>query len=249
MFKCLDKHKRKASVLFLNIDIENQPKDLFIRLLRDYSDIFDFNMINLKTILNTTSELTKELITIKEDYEEKINEMKQIIIEQKEEIKKFNESRSLIDNDFKKLIEDQKEIISEQKKQIDLINESIEKKLNDFILNQEQKSEGQKKEINKLIEQQKNEINRIENEQKQKINKINEDQMKEINKLIEQQKNEIKRNNEEQNSKINRINDEQSSIRNKLQSTASTQQIKDEISNQTKNFITKQISIHMSYQI
>lgn len=92
LFKCLDKHKRKASVLFLNIDIENQRKDLFIRLLRDYNDIFDFNMINLKTILNTTSELTKELITIKKEYEEKIKEMKQIIIEQKEEIKQFNES-------------------------------------------------------------------------------------------------------------------------------------------------------------
>ena len=118
LFKCLDLHERKASILFLNINIENQPKNLIIRLLNDYSNIFDFNMINLQSILNTSSELLKELIKVKIEFESKISEMNRIISEQKEEINKFNEARNLIDNDFKVLIQKQNKIIEEQQNEI-----------------------------------------------------------------------------------------------------------------------------------
>ena len=69
--------------------MENQPKDLITRLLNDYSEIFDFNMINLKSILNATSELMKELIKEKKEYSDKIAEMKEIIESQRKEIDKI----------------------------------------------------------------------------------------------------------------------------------------------------------------
>ena len=137
LFKCLDKHKRKASILFLNIDINNQPKDLIIRLINDYSDIFDFNMINLKSILNTSSELLKELTKVKIEYDQKISEMNQIIEKQKDEMNKLNETRYSIENDFKNLIQKQNNIIEEQNKIInELKSTTISQQIQNEIMNQ-----------------------------------------------------------------------------------------------------------------
>lgn len=147
LFKCLDKHKRKASILFLNIDINNQPKDLIIRLINDYSDIFDFNMINLKSILNTSSELLKELTKVKIEYDQKISEMNQIIEKQKDEMNKLNETRYSIENDFKNLIQKQNQIIEEQKNELNKLNET-NNEFKSFIIKQNEINE----EHNKIIE-------------------------------------------------------------------------------------------------
>lgn len=44
LFKCLDKFKKDGSVLFsnLNLDINHTKFDILNRLIKDYSDIFDF---------------------------------------------------------------------------------------------------------------------------------------------------------------------------------------------------------------
>ena len=164
LFKCLDKYKRQASVLFLNIKMDNQSNDLIIRLMNDYSDVFDFNMVNLRSILNTSSELIKELTKVKIEFTQKISEMNQIIIEQKNEINIFNEVRNLIDNDFKKLIQKQNQIIEEQKKEINKINNDrniVNDEVKKFIQMQNNTNDEYIKLINELqstVSSQKNEI-------------------------------------------------------------------------------------------
>lgn len=137
LFKCLDVHKREASVLFLNIDINNQPIGVIGRLIKDYSEIFDFNMINNKSILKTSSDLLKELIQVKNEFNEKISDLNKIIKEQKNEIKQFNESRNLIENDLKNLIQKQNNIIEEQNKIInELKSTTISQQIQNEIMNQ-----------------------------------------------------------------------------------------------------------------
>lgn len=57
LFKCLDKFKKEGSVLFsnLNLDIKHIKIDIFNRLFKDYSGIFDFSMIDLNFLIKTTS--------------------------------------------------------------------------------------------------------------------------------------------------------------------------------------------------
>lgn len=95
LFKCLDKFRRKASILFLNLDLENQRIDLFNRLKTDYSDIFDFTMLNPKYLLKTTSDLLSEVTKLKSDLEMKEKEMNDLIMTQKKLIEsgKKNEQK------------------------------------------------------------------------------------------------------------------------------------------------------------
>ena len=153
LFKCLDKHQRKASILFLNINIDDQPKDLIIRLMNDYWDVFDFNMVNLKSILMTSSELLKKLTKVKIEFDQKISEMNKIIEEQKNEINKFNESRNFIDKDLKNFIQKQNQIIEEQKNEIKKINDDrnlLNDELKRFIQKQNAFNEEQNNKINKI---------------------------------------------------------------------------------------------------
>ena len=48
-FKCLEKYGKNASILFIKLDFgfaENIYFDLITKLNDNYSDIFDFNMLN-----------------------------------------------------------------------------------------------------------------------------------------------------------------------------------------------------------
>lgn len=81
LFKCLDKHKREASVLFSNLDLENGRVDLLSRLLRDYSNVFDFRMINPKFFTKTFSELLSDLSKLKIENGNKFSEMQSEIQE------------------------------------------------------------------------------------------------------------------------------------------------------------------------
>lgn len=232
LFKCLDKHHRKASVLFLNIDMENQPKDLVVRLLNDYGEIFDFNMINLKSLLNTTSELLKELIKVKKEYSKNIQEMKEIIKEQKNEIKQFNKFRNFVDNEFKEVVQKQKDIIESQKAEIDKIKEELKNELKSFITKQTQIVETQKNKSNKIKEDLNLELKRFIEKQ----NQINETQKNECNKIKENLYSDLKRFID------NKITEEHQIIMNELNRKASTQQIQNE-------FITKSIPFNKFYKI
>ncbi|KAK8888270.1 hypothetical protein M9Y10_039335 [Tritrichomonas musculus] len=88
LFKCLDKHKRKASVLFSIIDFDNVNCFIFSRLIDHYSDVFDFGMIDSKCLMKTVSHLLSELNKLKFEFSSKIKELNQLVEDQKEIIKK-----------------------------------------------------------------------------------------------------------------------------------------------------------------
>lgn len=98
LFKCLDKYKKPGSVLFLNIDLETERIDLLIRLLRDYSSIFDFNLINPKLLANNASYLLNELNKLKIEYSQKCSDIEAENQKQKELfeslVKSFNDSKN-----------------------------------------------------------------------------------------------------------------------------------------------------------
>lgn len=90
LLKYLRKHGSKASVLFSNIDIKNSSIDLLSRLLNDYSDVFDFSMLNSKNLVKTTSKLLSEINALKIDFSVKLDQMNQSFEKQQ------NENRNLI---------------------------------------------------------------------------------------------------------------------------------------------------------
>lgn len=98
LFKCLDLRKREASVLFLNFDIENQRIDLLKRLIDDYSEIFDFSMINPKYLLSTTTQLLSEVTKLKHNYSEKIDELNRIVESQKAVLNEQKSSQTDVKN-------------------------------------------------------------------------------------------------------------------------------------------------------
>lgn len=95
LFKCLDNYGKKASVLFSYVDFECQSIDVVNRLISDYSNIFDFNMIN-STLLKTTSQLTCELTKLRVEYSSEFSKMRKIFQDQNDE---FN---IIIANNLKK---------------------------------------------------------------------------------------------------------------------------------------------------
>ena len=68
LFKCLDQHKKKASVLFSIVDFGDVNLEVFDRLLQNYSDEFDFNMIS-STMAKTTKELCSDLTRQKKNFQ------------------------------------------------------------------------------------------------------------------------------------------------------------------------------------
>lgn len=88
LFTCLDKHGKDASILFSFVDFENQSIDVVNRLISNYSNVFDFNMIN-STLLKTTSQLTNELTKLKIEFSSSLKEMKNLFDNQKNRWKKL----------------------------------------------------------------------------------------------------------------------------------------------------------------
>lgn len=88
LFKCLDRYGRDASILFSYVDFEQQSIGVVDRLLKQYSEIFDFNVIN-STLLKTTMMLTSEVTRVKEECLVAFNEMKNQFDSQKKEMVKF----------------------------------------------------------------------------------------------------------------------------------------------------------------
>ena len=88
LFKCLDKFGRDASILFSNIDFEDQTAQVIDKLITNYSDIFDFNMIN-SNLLKTINLLTSEISKLKEENLNTISKMKEAFDMKKKEHEKF----------------------------------------------------------------------------------------------------------------------------------------------------------------
>ena len=65
-----DHHGRKASILFNNIDFNEENIDVIYRLFHNYKDVFDFSFIN-STLANTVLKLTNALVQQKEEYSKK----------------------------------------------------------------------------------------------------------------------------------------------------------------------------------
>ena len=84
LFKCLDKYKREASILFLNLDLENEHFEVLTRIIAFYSDVFDFNFINSKYLAKSASNLMSEMKRLKIKYTNKLNDIEALNARQKE---------------------------------------------------------------------------------------------------------------------------------------------------------------------
>lgn len=80
LFKCLEKYKRDASVLFMIFDFSKRL-DVTQRLINDFSDTFDFNLLNAKSQIKTISDLLNEFSKLKCEYEICLQEKKLILNE------------------------------------------------------------------------------------------------------------------------------------------------------------------------
>lgn len=78
LLKYLDTNGRKASVLFKNLDLKNQRIDLLKRLINDFSEKFDYSMLNSEYLLKTSSEMLSEITLLRQKYDEKIEEINEI---------------------------------------------------------------------------------------------------------------------------------------------------------------------------
>lgn len=134
MFKTIEKHGEDASILFNNIDFGKQNIYVFNRLLQDYSNKFDFNMIN-STLLKTTKEITSEMTKQKLEYEQLFTKMITEIENQKQEIKDMKEKELLRIKEqenqerirIKIIKEELEEIKKENAKQIKEMKEEFQK--------------------------------------------------------------------------------------------------------------------------
>ena len=90
LFKILDKKGKDCSILFNNIDFREENICVINRLLNEYSDKFDFNMIN-STMAKTTMKLSSELTKQKEEHLKIFSEMERTISNERTEINKLRE--------------------------------------------------------------------------------------------------------------------------------------------------------------
>lgn len=75
LFSVLDSAGRKASVLFGHLDFGEKKFEIIQRLVKEYSDVFDFNMLN-STLAKTVTELTSEMIKQSENFKIIFDQMK-----------------------------------------------------------------------------------------------------------------------------------------------------------------------------
>lgn len=100
LFKYLKKNGKKSSVLFSIIDIQQSKIELIPTLLNEYSDVFDFNMINPKLGIKTIQKLLDEITRLKLDFSTKIEKMNLTINKQKEDYLNLSTKISNLTNLF-----------------------------------------------------------------------------------------------------------------------------------------------------
>lgn len=122
LFKCLDKYGKEASVLFSNFNFENSRIDFYSRLINNYSNVFNFNMINREFLMSTTNELLSELNQMKIEFTSLISEMKTIIEDQKSQ---FEAQKEI----FRKTDKETKDRMNEQIDEIQQMNNSLKEQI------------------------------------------------------------------------------------------------------------------------
>lgn len=121
LFKCLEKHKREASVLFTNLDFDNGRINIISKLLNKYSKIFDFNMLNSKFLMKTVIDLMNENAELKQENSYKFELIDKLNEKQKEMKNEIRTKEKTIENllkekeEMQKLLNDIKESIDADK--------------------------------------------------------------------------------------------------------------------------------------
>ena len=140
MFKCLDNHKKNASILFANIKFDELPIDAYIKLFNEYYDIFDFDVIPVTSTIKMIIESLNDNNQSKEKLSVKIEEMSNSLDSQKVQI---NELMHLI-NEQKELINSLTNIITTQNDKINslstLITSQRDQFSNEFITKQQMRT-------------------------------------------------------------------------------------------------------------
>ena len=176
LFKCLDKHGRDASILFSHIDFGEQNVVFFNRLLNEYSEIFDFNMVN-STLLKTTTDLTSEMAKQRIEYSNLFNAMKKKIETQEQELVKLRqedaEREQKFEEQMRKMKENQDRIHEEEERRKHL----FEKQMKEIEVTQKrniEEEEGRKQlfeEQMRKIEENQDRIHEEEERRKQLFEK------------------------------------------------------------------------------
>lgn len=160
LFKCLDHHGKKASVLFENIDLCNEHANFLKDLFSDkYSNKFDFHFINTQ-------------------YHKKIYEMQSEIIQKEQFIRENNEHFANSINDVKNKCEQNLAELKDKQK------EEFTGELNKLKTEQKEEFTG---ELNNLRNELKEEFNRLIFDEKNKIlEELNRSKTENERKLQEQ---------------------------------------------------------------
>lgn len=124
LFKCLDKYEIDASILFSYVDFGEQSIGVINRLILNYSNKFDFNMIN-STLLKTTTQLTSEVNKMKEEFSFLFSQMTQKFNEQQNEIIKMKEEEERKAKCYEELMNQMKEEIEKSKEREKIFNEKM----------------------------------------------------------------------------------------------------------------------------
>ncbi|KAK8895355.1 hypothetical protein M9Y10_023817 [Tritrichomonas musculus] len=141
IFKCLDKYGKPASALFSFIDFGEQRIEVVNRLLENYSEKFDFNLIN-KTLTTTVKDLTSEVNKQKEEYKILFKQMQETFKEQLAELKEMKkqeeDKQKQNEIDYKKRIENFSSDIEKIKNGIDEKMISIQDQFKQICKKQEE---------------------------------------------------------------------------------------------------------------
>ncbi|KAK8895440.1 hypothetical protein M9Y10_023904 [Tritrichomonas musculus] len=131
LFKCLDKYKREASILFLNLDLENERIGILSRLLADYSDTFDFNFFNPKFLSKSASILLSEIQKLKIEYSNKISEIEAENQKQKDFFilsqQMFDKSKNELEQRMIKFEEEQRKQMQQMQQELNDVKRKLER--------------------------------------------------------------------------------------------------------------------------
>lgn len=152
LFKCLDKYKKEASILFLNLDLENQRIELFTKLINEYSDVFDFNMISPKFLMKTTTDLLSQLAQLKQNYSNSVSQVNQLL-------NKIESNNSKFEN----IIGQRDELFSQLSQKLDSIGKSLNDRI-DQLVSRISKQDESIKEIRNDLSSNEQKISEIEKE-------------------------------------------------------------------------------------
>lgn len=173
LFKCLDHHGRKASILFLNLDVENQRINVLNRLQEEYSKIFDFNMLNPKFLLKSVTDLINEMKTLKVEYSEVTKDHE---TQTKNDEEKRKELQELHEKEIKKIEQKFAELNQRHEENIKSYKEKYEEVLKKY----EEQMGLEEKKRQEILKETDDQINKLKLHFEEIINQQN--------KIIEEQK-------------------------------------------------------------